>query len=156
MSLRLATGGERAHCLARVIRIRSKVPPVAARPDYSRPPAPFAQPAASRPRALGRGRPAHACRSSLWQGPQRAPVPGTTKAPPGDAARQRTSYQRALSAAENRIMAENGALPLGRYTVLDLTRARAGPTCVRQLVDWGARAIKIEMPGGRTGDGMGG
>jgi crotonobetainyl-CoA:carnitine CoA-transferase CaiB-like acyl-CoA transferase len=40
--------------------------------------------------------------------------------------------------------------------VLDLTRARAGPTCVRQLVDWGARAIKIEMPGGRSGDGMGG
>jgi crotonobetainyl-CoA:carnitine CoA-transferase CaiB-like acyl-CoA transferase len=53
-------------------------------------------------------------------------------------------------------MADNGALPLARYTVLDLTRARAGPTCVRQLVDWGARAIKIEMPGGRTGDGMGG
>jgi formyl-CoA transferase len=47
-------------------------------------------------------------------------------------------------------------LPLARYTVLDLTRARAGPTCVRQLVDWGATAIKIEMPGGRTGDGMGG
>jgi crotonobetainyl-CoA:carnitine CoA-transferase CaiB-like acyl-CoA transferase len=39
-------------------------------------------------------------------------------------------------------------LPLGRFTVLDLTRARAGPTCVRQLVDWGATAIKIEMPGG--------
>jgi crotonobetainyl-CoA:carnitine CoA-transferase CaiB-like acyl-CoA transferase len=53
-------------------------------------------------------------------------------------------------------MADNGKLPLARYTVLDLTRARAGPTCVRQLVDWGARAIKIEMPGGRTGDGMGG
>jgi formyl-CoA transferase len=53
-------------------------------------------------------------------------------------------------------MADNGALPLSRFTVLDLTRARAGPTCVRQLVDWGARAIKIEMPGGRTGDGMGG
>jgi crotonobetainyl-CoA:carnitine CoA-transferase CaiB-like acyl-CoA transferase len=47
-------------------------------------------------------------------------------------------------------------LPLGRYTILDLTRARAGPTCVRQLVDWGATAIKIEMPGGRAGDGMGG
>jgi len=54
-------------------------------------------------------------------------------------------------------MADNGgALPLGRFTVLDLTRARAGPTCVRQLVDLGAQAIKIEMPGGRTGDGMGG
>jgi formyl-CoA transferase len=52
-------------------------------------------------------------------------------------------------------MATN-SLPLARFHVLDLTRARAGPTCVRQLVDWGAHAIKIEMPGGRTGDGMGG
>src|SRR3989449_358315 len=53
-------------------------------------------------------------------------------------------------------MAKNTALPLARFNVLDLTRARAGPTCVRQRVDWGAHAIKIEMPGGRTGDGMGG
>jgi formyl-CoA transferase len=53
-------------------------------------------------------------------------------------------------------MENNGSLPLARFNVLDLTRARAGPTCVRQLVDWGARAIKIEMPGGRAGDGMGG
>jgi formyl-CoA transferase len=53
-------------------------------------------------------------------------------------------------------MANHAALPLARFHVLDLTRARAGPTCVRQLVDWGARAIKIEMPGGRAGDGMGG
>src|SRR4029434_1359979 len=53
-----------------------------------------------------------------------------------------------------RTMAENTALPLARYTILDLTRARAGPTCVRQLVDWGARAIQIELPGGRDGDGM--
>src|SRR5207249_10820733 len=50
----------------------------------------------------------------------------------------------------------NQSFPLARFKVLDLTRARAGPTCVRQLVDWGAHAIKIEMPGGRTGDGMGG
>src|SRR6195256_4057662 len=53
-------------------------------------------------------------------------------------------------------MPQNGSFPLARFKVLDLTRARAGPTCVRQLVDWGAQAIKIEMPGGRTGDGMGG
>src|SRR6195256_287170 len=35
---------------------------------------------------------------------------------------------------------------LNRFTVLDLTRVRAGPTCVRQLADWGANCIKIEMP----------
>jgi crotonobetainyl-CoA:carnitine CoA-transferase CaiB-like acyl-CoA transferase len=35
---------------------------------------------------------------------------------------------------------------LARFTVLDLTRVRAGPTCVRQLADWGANVIKVEAP----------
>lgn len=38
------------------------------------------------------------------------------------------------------------SLPLAKYTVLDLTIARAGPTAVRLLSDWGADVIRIESP----------
>lgn len=38
------------------------------------------------------------------------------------------------------------SLPLQNYTVLDFTVARAGPTAVRLLSDWGARVIRIEAP----------
>ena len=39
-------------------------------------------------------------------------------------------------------------LPLTPYTVLDLTRARSGPTAVRQLADWRANVIITETPAG--------
>ena len=35
---------------------------------------------------------------------------------------------------------------LSRFTVLDLSRVRSGPTCARQLADWGADVIRVEMP----------
>jgi len=34
-------------------------------------------------------------------------------------------------------------LPLARFKVVDLSRVRAGPTCVRQLADWGADVVKV-------------
>jgi crotonobetainyl-CoA:carnitine CoA-transferase CaiB-like acyl-CoA transferase len=46
---------------------------------------------------------------------------------------------------------------LSELVVLDLTRARSGPTAVRQLADWGADVIKVEIPAAVEGsDVMGG
>jgi crotonobetainyl-CoA:carnitine CoA-transferase CaiB-like acyl-CoA transferase len=45
---------------------------------------------------------------------------------------------------------------LARFKVLDLTRVRAGPTAARQLADWGADVIKIELPAGLDESDMGG
>src|SRR6201991_650330 len=36
---------------------------------------------------------------------------------------------------------------LDGLTVIDMTHARAGPVCVRQLADWGANVVRIERPG---------
>jgi crotonobetainyl-CoA:carnitine CoA-transferase CaiB-like acyl-CoA transferase len=44
-------------------------------------------------------------------------------------------------------------LPLDDLLVIDLTVARAGPTCVRQLADWGADVISIHPPSGPVGPG---
>ena len=44
---------------------------------------------------------------------------------------------------------------LSRYKVLDLTRARAGPTAARQMADWGADVIKIEAAGQMTSGDLG-
>ena len=38
------------------------------------------------------------------------------------------------------------SLPLSGYKVLDLTQARAGPTAVRLLTDWGATVYRIVPP----------
>jgi crotonobetainyl-CoA:carnitine CoA-transferase CaiB-like acyl-CoA transferase len=38
------------------------------------------------------------------------------------------------------------SLPLSRFKVIDLTLARAGPSCVRTLADWGADVIRVEPP----------
>src|SRR5215217_6840102 len=41
---------------------------------------------------------------------------------------------------------------LERFRVIDLTQVRAGPTACRQLADWGADVIQVQMPEHMRGD----
>jgi formyl-CoA transferase len=49
-------------------------------------------------------------------------------------------------------MSQNTNGPLSPYSVLDLTRARSGPTCVRQLADLGASVSQVAAREGEDGD----
>ena len=46
-------------------------------------------------------------------------------------------------------------LPLSRFKVIDLTLARAGPSCVRTLADWGADVIRVEPPPAKANERTG-
>jgi formyl-CoA transferase len=41
---------------------------------------------------------------------------------------------------------------LSRFRVIDLTQVRAGPTACRQLADWGADVVQVQMPDHMRGD----
>lgn len=53
-------------------------------------------------------------------------------------------------------MTPNRRGPLSRFKVLDLTRARAGPTAARHFADFGADVVKVEMPAAGDEDALGG
>lgn len=60
----------------------------------------------------------------------------------------------AINATEPALLENN--MPLRDIKVIDLTRARSGPTAVRQLADWGADVIKIERPPSQGPESLGG
>src|SRR5881398_2067504 len=41
---------------------------------------------------------------------------------------------------------------LARFRVVDMTQLRAGPTAARQLADWGADVVQVQMPDHMRGD----
>ncbi len=44
-------------------------------------------------------------------------------------------------------MTPTGGRPLARFSVLDLTTVRSGPTCTKILADFGAGVLRVERPG---------
>jgi formyl-CoA transferase len=57
-----------------------------------------------------------------------------------------TDMSEALRAREAGNAGAEPLLPLAGLKVIDLTLARAGPTAVRHLADWGADVVRIEQP----------
>lgn len=53
-----------------------------------------------------------------------------------------------MQASDNRFVRKG---PLSRFTILDSSRVRAGPTAIRLFADLGARVIKLEIPPGAPG-----
>src|SRR6201990_1120000 len=51
-----------------------------------------------------------------------------------------------VEASRQTALKSEPSLPLSRFKVIDLTLARAGPSCVRTLADWGADVIRVEPP----------
>src|SRR5688572_30605991 len=85
---------------------------------------------------------------------QRAAAP---PAKPSRRLRFESVISKILLGAQCKLKIMPASTALSHITVLDLTRVRAGPTAVRQLADWGAKVIKIEMPPGLDeGEGPGG
>src|SRR5207247_2611055 len=72
--------------------------------------------------------------------PRRARLPHRGGRGEVDAAQPRLADGLRHSSRGERLM----PLPLEHVTVVDLTRARSGPTAVRQLADMGANVIKVE------------
>src|SRR6201995_1047712 len=54
--------------------------------------------------------------------------------------------QKPVEASTQTALQSEPSLPLSRFKVIDLTLARAGPSCVRTLADWGADVIRVEPP----------
>ena len=108
--------------------------------------------AVHRARRRDAGRP---CRSGRACGRQFGRYRGMSR-PPGGLL-QRRDRRREVIVGEKEMPFPRASKALSRFTVLDLTRVRAGPTCVRQLADWGANVIKIETPAAlETGEPLGG
>src|SRR5215207_2768169 len=83
--------------------------------------------------------------------------PGAVNTSPVDLSRPGRQGLRPLRSRAEAMQFKPASRALSRFTVLDLTRVRSGPTCVRQLADWGANVIKIETPEGlEKGDAPGG